>query len=97
MAEQRVRPPNFLSAARAAYPCVMEPPADGSTYLRIRFSKLDTARYLSHHNLMSVWERALRRAGVPVSFSGGYSPRPVMRFGPPIPVGYAAVESGGDP
>jgi radical SAM-linked protein len=68
----------------------MEPPTDETTYVRIRFSKLDAARYLSHRNLMSVWERALRRAGVPVSFTGGYSPRPMIHFGPPVPVGYAA-------
>ncbi len=68
----------------------MDTAADETTYVRIRFSKLDAARYLSHHNLMSVWERGLRRAGVSVSFTGGYTPRPVIHFGPPVPVGYAA-------
>ena len=68
----------------------MESPAVETTYVRIEFSKLDAARYLSHHNLMSLWERALRRAKVSISFSGGFSPKPVIRFGPPIPVGFAA-------
>ncbi len=73
-----------------SYAYEMKPATDETTYVRIRFSKLDAARYLSHRNLMSVWERALRRAGVSVSFTGGYSPRPVIHFGPPVPVGYAA-------
>ena len=59
-------------------------------YIRIQFSKMGDARYLSHHNLMSLWERAFRRAKVQIALSAGFSPKPIMRFGPPIPVGYEA-------
>jgi radical SAM-linked protein len=60
------------------------------TYVRIQFGKTGNARYLSHHNLMAVWERAFRRAKVQIAFSAGFSPRPILHFGPPIPVGYDA-------
>ena len=59
-------------------------------YARIHFRKTGNARYLSHHNLMAVWERAFRRAKVQIALSAGFSPKPIIRFGPPIPVGYDA-------
>lgn len=49
--------------------------------LRARFSKLGKVRFTSHRDVARTWERALRRAGVPVAYSGGFSPRPRLHFG----------------
>ena len=44
--------------------------------LRLRFAKLGKIRFLSHRDIARVWERSLRRAGVHVAYSEGFSPRP---------------------
>ncbi len=56
--------------------------------VRVRFSKSGPARYLSHIDLVRTWERAFRRAQLPLAYTGGFSPGPELRFGPPLPVGY---------
>ena len=54
---------------------------------RIWHTKLDGGAYLSHLELQAVLERALRRAGVPMSFSRGFHPLPLLSFGRALPVG----------
>jgi len=49
--------------------------------LRVRFSKTGKVRFTSHRDVARIWERALRRAEVPVTYSGGFSPRPRIHFG----------------
>lgn len=49
--------------------------------IRIRFSKYGPIRFTSHRDVARVWERALRRTGIPVAYSEGFSPRPRLRFG----------------
>jgi len=60
--------------------------------VRLVFEKTAAARHLSHADSIRVWERSFRRAGVPLAYSGGFAPRPQIRFGPPVPVGYEAHE-----
>jgi radical SAM-linked protein len=55
--------------------------------VRIRFSKLGKVRFTSHRDVARVWERALRRAEVPVAYSEGFSPRPKLSFGLALPTG----------
>jgi radical SAM-linked protein len=45
------------------------------------------ARFISHLELIEVFARALRRADLPVAFSGGHHPQPRLRFSPGLPVG----------
>jgi radical SAM-linked protein len=56
--------------------------------LRIRFSKHGKVRFTSHRDVARMWERALRRASLPVAYSEGYSPRPRLHFGLALPTGY---------
>jgi radical SAM-linked protein len=58
--------------------------------LRVRHSKESLAKYISHLDLMRVWERALRRAAVPVAYSRGFNPRPRMAFAAALPVGFSS-------
>jgi radical SAM-linked protein len=55
--------------------------------VRFRFAKRDAMRWLSHLELQSVMERALRRAELPLAFSRGFSPRPKLAFATALPVG----------
>jgi radical SAM-linked protein len=57
----------------------------------VRFSKLGKIRFLSHRDLARVWERGLRRAGVRVAYSEGFSPRPRLSFGLALSTGYESL------
>ena len=41
--------------------------------LRIRFSKIGKIRFTSHRDTARIWERGLRRAGLPVAYSEGFT------------------------
>src|SRR4029450_4720969 len=56
--------------------------------LRFRFSKHGKVRFTSHRDVARLWERALRRAGVRVTYSEGFSPRPRLAFGLALPTGH---------
>ena len=56
--------------------------------LRIVFSKRGWLIYSSHLDLMRAWERALRRAGLPLAYSGGYNPRPKLQLARALPLGH---------
>lgn len=55
--------------------------------IRIKFSKGEEVKYISHLDLMRTFERALRRAELPVSYSQGFNPHPHLVFGLPLSVG----------
>jgi radical SAM-linked protein len=55
--------------------------------LRVTFNKGEEVKYISHLDLMRLWERALRRAGVPLLHSQGYNPRPKISLAAPLAVG----------
>ena len=59
--------------------------------IRIRFRKEGDVRFISHHDLMRVFERALRRAEIPVAMSEGYNPRPRMSFPAALSVGQTGL------
>jgi len=44
--------------------------------LRIRFSRGEEIKYLSHLDLIRLWQRALNRAGIPLAYSKGFNPHP---------------------
>ena len=57
------------------------------------YSKKGPARFFGHLELMSIFIRALRRAGIRVRFSRGFHPKPKLSFDDPLPVG---MESEGE-
>jgi radical SAM-linked protein len=76
------------SAPHAAAPHAAGRARTGSPpWLRFRFAVLGKARFLSHRDVARAWERALRRAALPMAWSEGFSPRPVISFGLALPVG----------
>jgi radical SAM-linked protein len=54
---------------------------------RIEFSKGAEVRFLSHLELMRAFERAIRRAELPIAFSEGFNPHPKMSFSSALAVG----------
>jgi radical SAM-linked protein len=55
--------------------------------IRIRFTKLGRIRFTSQRDVARLWERALRRAGLPLAYTEGFSPRPQLSFGLALPTG----------
>lgn len=55
--------------------------------LRLTFSRRSGLKWLSHLDMMRLWERALRRAEVSLAFSQGYTPHPRIAMALPLPVG----------
>jgi len=55
--------------------------------LRITFSKLGIARYIGHLDLHRSWERALRRGGVELAYTGGFHPQPRIQLASALPLG----------
>ena len=48
--------------------------------VEFRFAKRGALRFASHHDLMRLWHRALRRAGLPIRLTRGFNPRPRVVF-----------------
>jgi radical SAM-linked protein len=59
---------------------------------RIRYRKTDSLRYISHLDLMRVFQQALRRARLELVFTQGYNRRPKISAGYPLPLGYTAED-----
>jgi radical SAM-linked protein len=55
--------------------------------LRVTFARGEEMKYITHLDLMRFWERALRRAGLPVAYSEGFTPHPQISLAAPLPVG----------
>ena len=73
--------------------------------IRVRFGKEGMMRYIGHLDVLRTFQKIFRRAGVPMEYSKGYSPHPIMSFALPLGLGLssegeyldAAVEDGADP
>ena len=61
--------------------------------LRIKFSRGEQLKFLSHLDLMRLWERALRRAGINPAYSEGFSPHPRISLAAPLAVGVTKTTS----
>jgi radical SAM-linked protein len=58
---------------------------------RIRWTKEGRVRFVSARDLSSVWERALRRADLPIAYSEGFSPHAKVSFPDALPVGVSST------
>jgi radical SAM-linked protein len=61
-------------------------------WLRVKYAKRGRARFTSHRDFARAFERALRRAAVPMAYSSGFSPHPRISYANAAPTG-AASES----
>ncbi len=56
----------------------------------ISFSKQGYSIFTSHLDMLRLFKRAFRRAGIPLSYSQGFNPHPKMSFAQPLSLGYSA-------
>ena len=60
---------------------------EGRQRLRVTFGCEGALQYISHLDVMRVWERVLKRAELPVTHSQGFTPRPRIALAAPLAVG----------
>ncbi|MGV8908628.1 MAG: TIGR03936 family radical SAM-associated protein [Propionicimonas sp.] len=58
--------------------------------LRVQYAKRGRARFASHRDFGRAFERALRRAGIPMAFSSGFNPHPRISYANASPTGAAS-------
>ena len=67
------------------------PPPPVAQRLRMRYAKRGRLRFTSHRDFTRAFERALRRAGVPMAYSAGFTPHPKISYvGSVAPTGVAS-------
>ena len=59
-------------------------------WLRVRYAKRGRARFTSHRDFGRAFERALRRAQIPMAYSSGFSPHPRISYANAAPTGAAS-------
>ncbi len=62
-----------------------------AAHVRLWYEKTGPAAFLSQLELQSMFERAMRRANVPVTFSAGFHPLPEISFGRALSVGASSL------
>ena len=58
--------------------------------VRITFTKQGALRYIGHLDLHRLWERAMRRADLPLSYSQGFHPQPKISLAAALPLGFSS-------
>lgn len=66
----------------------VEVPTRQQARLRLNYARGEALRYVSHLDMQTALERTFRRAGIPLAFSQGFSPRPRMHMACALPLGF---------
>lgn len=59
--------------------------------IRLTYRKGSRLRFLAHLDVLRALERAIRRAGLPLAYSEGFTPHPRLAFAGPLPLGFEGV------
>lgn len=57
---------------------------------RIKFRKYGALRFIGHLDVMRFFQKVMRRAEIPIAFTGGYSPHMIMSFASPLGIGLSS-------
>ena len=58
--------------------------------IRIKFSKYGSVKFIGHLDVMRYFQKAIRRAGIDIAYSEGFSPHQIMSFAFPLSVGHTS-------
>lgn len=58
--------------------------------VRITFTKQNALRYIGHLDLHQLWERAIRRADLPLAYTQGFHPQPKISLAAALPLGFSS-------
>lgn len=65
-------------------------PLPAVQYLLVRYAKRGKMRFASHRDVARAFERGVRRAGLPVAYSAGFTPHPKISYAGGAPTGVAS-------
>ena len=91
----RLKPVSFHSQAPASPPersIKSEYPSESFHKYTVTFSKMGLARFLGHLEMIKIFIRGIRRAGLPVRYSRGFHPMPKISFMDTLPTGMQSEE-----
>ncbi len=60
--------------------------------LRVKFTKENYLKYISHLDLMRLFQRTFRRGNIPIKYSEGFNPQPKLSIANPLALGISSVE-----
>ncbi|HEX2036868.1 MAG TPA: TIGR03936 family radical SAM-associated protein, partial [Chloroflexota bacterium] len=72
-------PSGFGPSGRSGRPPVLR--------MRLVFAKRPSVRFIGHLDLVRLWERACRRAQLPLAYTLGFTPHPRLTFASPLALG----------
>ncbi len=75
-------------------PRVPAPATSFASYkkVQVHYSKTGPARFFGHLELVNIFLRALRRAGITLKYSEGFHPKPKVSFDNPLPTGFESED-----
>lgn len=59
--------------------------------IRIKFAKYGSMKFIGHLDMMRFFQKAIRRAGIDIHYSEGFSPHQIMSFAAPLGVGIESL------
>lgn len=69
------------------------PPGDDSFFkVKIGYSKQKDAKFFGHLEMISLFARAIRRAGISIAYTKGFHPKPKMAFADTLPIGVESMD-----
>ncbi len=85
---ERKTPDALYGRKRKAVPAgKVATPVIAGTRFRVKYTKTGPSRFIGHLDLVRIFDRTMRRTGIPVAYSQGFHPHPKISFGPPLPLG----------
>jgi radical SAM-linked protein len=58
--------------------------------VRVKFAKQGSIKFVGHLDLMRQFQRAIRKAKIPIAYSQGFNPHQILSFAMPLPIGATA-------
>lgn len=63
---------------------------------RVKFTKAEEIKFIGHLDIMRIFQRAIRRAKLPVAYSKGFNPHQLLSFASPLTLGMTSEGEYGD-
>ena len=60
--------------------------------IRIKFAKTGVMKFVGHLDVMRYFQKAIRRAELPIAYSEGFSPHMLLSFASPLGVAMCRME-----
>ena len=79
-----------IDLKKAEAPVLRNNKEENRIHLRIHYQKLGYTKYISHLDLIRLFDRIFRRSGIHIAYTNGYNKRPKMSFGPPLSLGHTS-------